>query len=83
MSTELQERADALAGRPVEIVQTKDGKYIALFMQFGQPPPPKGDTREEALSGFITKMEAYRRTEESLIAEAFDKAEDALEAKKQ
>jgi len=82
MSIDLQARADELAGRPVEVEQTKDGKYIVLFMQFSQPPPPKGDTPEEALTGFIKKMEAYRQTEEALIAEALDKAEAILESEK-
>jgi hypothetical protein len=48
-----QAKANELAGRPIEVEKTKDGKYIAIFMVFNESPPPKGDTEEEALKGFI------------------------------
>jgi len=35
-----------------EVEQTRDGKYIVLYMNFGCSPPPKGDTPEEAVAKF-------------------------------
>lgn len=52
----LLERASSLAGRPVEVEQTTDGKYIVLWMSLSYPPPPKGATEEEALQLFIDHM---------------------------
>lgn len=54
--TELYREAGDLAGRPVEVVGTKDRKYIVEWFSFGEPPPPKGNSEEEALSLFISKM---------------------------
>lgn len=54
---ELLKKAEALAGRPVEIENLSDGKYIVLWMRFNSSPPPKADTPEEALKGFIEMME--------------------------
>jgi len=50
---DLYTKAEQLAGRPVEVEKTKDGKYIVLFMVLGQSPPPKCDTEQEALEKFI------------------------------
>lgn len=50
---QLKKRASELAGREVEVEQTKHGKYIVLWMRFEQSPPPVGDTEDEALQGFI------------------------------
>lgn len=52
----LYEEAGRLAGRPVEVEQTEDGKYIVLWMHFQASPPPKGDTEEAALQAFINMM---------------------------
>lgn len=60
MLKELYEKAEKLAGRPVEVDQTKDGKYIVLWMNFGRSPPPKADTETLALEGFIEMMERVR-----------------------
>jgi len=46
--------AEQLIGRPIEIDQTRDGKFIALWMSFGRQPPPKGDSPGEALEKFVT-----------------------------
>jgi hypothetical protein len=46
-----------------EVEQTRDGKYIVMFMSFNCPPPPKGDTPEEA----IEKFKEYRKTHEDRI----------------
>lgn len=42
-----------LINREPEIARTTDGKFIVLFMRFGFPPPPKGETEQEALEKFI------------------------------
>lgn len=47
-----------LAERPIDVVQTKDGKHIVLFMALNEPPPPKGDTIKEAIEKFIEYMKA-------------------------
>lgn len=59
----LLEEASALAGRPVEYDETTDGKYVVLFMQFDQSPPPKGDTPLEAVQLFIDYMKAKSDTQ--------------------
>lgn len=48
--------AGFFAGRPIEIEQTEDGKWIALWMHFQAPPPPKADTQAKALAAFINMM---------------------------
>ncbi len=53
---ELYKEAERLAGRPVEVEKTTDGKFIVLWMHFQASPPPKGVTEEEALQGFISMM---------------------------
>ena len=50
---ELLDQAAVLVGRPVEVVRTKDGKYIVEWLSHDTPPPPKGDTEEAALREFI------------------------------
>lgn len=50
---ELTKVASELLGRDVEVEKTRDGKYVVLFMSLTFPPPPKGDTAEEALGKFI------------------------------
>ena len=59
----LQERANELAGREIEVERTKDGKYIALFMAFNESPPPKGATPDEALELFVAWAEARPKRE--------------------
>jgi len=39
-------------GTVLEVDQTTDGKYIVLFMAFECPPPPKGDTIDDAINKF-------------------------------
>lgn len=53
---ELYAEASKLAGRDVEVDQTKDGEFIVLFLQFEKSPPPKGHTEQEALENFIEYM---------------------------
>jgi hypothetical protein len=57
----LSDRAAQLAGRPVEVEETTDGKYIVLWMNLSHPPPPKGDTEGDALLGFIKMMERIKQ----------------------
>lgn len=57
---ELLKIASDLAGREVEVEQTMDGKFVVLWMQFGASPPPKGDTKEEALKNFIEYMKGRK-----------------------
>lgn len=52
--------ASDLAGRPVDVQQTRDGNFIVLYMCFGKKPPPKGTTPEEALERFIAFLKAER-----------------------
>ena len=52
----LLKEASDLAGRSVEVVSTKDGRYIVMFLSMEDLPPPKGDTAHEALEGFIQYM---------------------------
>lgn len=54
----LKDKASELLGREVEVDQTRDGRYIVLFMSLTASPPPKGDTEEEALEKFIKWFEA-------------------------
>ena len=53
---ELYAKAEALAGRPIEVDQTVDGQFIALWMSFEKSPPKKGETEEAALENFIEHM---------------------------
>ena len=53
---ELYKQAEALAGRPVEVVGTKDGKYVVEWFSFGETPPPKAMSELGALVGFIDKL---------------------------
>lgn len=53
----LYERAASLAGRPVEVEPTTDGKFIVIWFNHNRKPPPLGDTEEEALMGFIAHLE--------------------------
>ena len=52
----LYKRAEELAGRPVEVSQLINGKFIVLWMAFEQDPPPADITEEGALKGFIEMM---------------------------
>jgi len=45
--------AKVLAGRDVDITVTNDGKYVALWLSYGCPPPSKAKTVEEAYASFI------------------------------
>lgn len=51
-------------GTTLELDQTQDGKYIVLFMAFKCPPPPKGDTKEDAINKFA---EWYESTYKSYL----------------
>ena len=50
------DEAEKLAGRPVEVVKTKDNKYVVEWFAFGKPPPPKADCPEDALCKFIQHL---------------------------
>ena len=52
----LLKKAEELAGRPIEVTKTSDGKHIVLWMRFGASPPPKEDTPEQALRSFIDML---------------------------
>lgn len=66
MLDQLQARAAELAGREVEVEETEDGKFIALFMRFEKSPPAKGETPEEALQNLITLLESEQKAAEPL-----------------
>lgn len=65
---ELTAKAEALAGRPVEVEQTTDGMYVVTWFAYGESPPPKAATVEEALQGFIDKM-LTRKINPAILAE--------------
>ena len=50
---ELKAEAEKLAGRPLEIVKTKDGRYVVEWFSYGYPPPPKSESELGALAGFV------------------------------
>lgn len=54
------DEAEKLAGRPVEVVQTNDGKYIVEWLSFSDSPPPKADCPADALDGFIKHMRSLK-----------------------
>lgn len=64
--TALQKEASRIAGREVEVDQTDDGKFIVLWMHFQAPPPPKANTKGEALAGFINMMLRRKDVDASL-----------------
>lgn len=72
MIEELLKQAETLAGRPVEVEVTKDGKFIVLWMHFQAKPPPKADSPEEALRGFIDMMLKRGTNPDNLPAEDTD-----------
>lgn len=49
---EARREAEDLLKEELEVERTDDGKYIVLFMSFELPPPPKGETPEEAYQAF-------------------------------
>lgn len=55
----MKEKIETLIGREFEVEQTKDGKYIVLYLTFNREPPPKGDTPEEAMENFIKWYGGY------------------------
>jgi hypothetical protein len=71
----LREKAAELAGRPIEVEELADGKFIVMFMNFDQNPPPKGDTELEALKNFIeyrlpqAPVEASLKSEKTFLEE--------------
>lgn len=54
--TSPQMEAERLAGRPIEVVKTIDGKYIVEWFSYSAPPPPKADTVCDAIDGFINHI---------------------------
>lgn len=59
----LYKEAATLAGRDVEVVDTTDGKKIVEWFCFDVSPPPKAESEEEALRGFVEMMKARAQTE--------------------
>lgn len=60
MLEQLYKEAEEIAGRPVEVERTIDGKFVVLYMVFEQSPPPKADTEEGALRAFIEWAKARK-----------------------
>jgi len=67
---ELKAKAEVLAGRPLQVEKTKDGKWVVLWMAFRESPPPKGGTEQEALEFFIERIS--NRKVDSAMPEAED-----------
>ena len=61
---ELLALAAALAGRPIEVVDTTDGKYVVEYLNYNHAPPV-GDTPMQAVTLFINFMEEHPRATES------------------
>jgi len=57
---ELYRKAEELAGRPVEVIGTKDGEYIVEYLNFNTSPPPKATSEENALQDFIAWLQARK-----------------------
>lgn len=68
-------RASDLAGREIEVSETRDHQYVVLYMDFNNPPPEKGKTEIEALEKFIHMMEE-RRTHADRIGALSEERED-------
>jgi len=51
---ELYAQAAELAGREVEVVPTRGGQKVVLFLVMGISPPPTGCDEKEALEKFIS-----------------------------
>jgi len=45
--------AEAIIGEKPEFEKLSNGKYVVMYMSFSSPPPPTGDTEEEALENFL------------------------------
>ena len=71
----LQVLASLLAGREIEAEKTNDGKYIALYMRFDRPPPPKEDTPVGALRSFILMMLRDKAKERTMGADRLSKGD--------
>jgi len=61
-------KAEGLAGRPVEVEQLQDGRFIVMWMRFDVPPPEPGSTEVEALERFIDKMLQLPKEPDSIEA---------------
>jgi hypothetical protein len=72
------EEANALAGRPVDITPTTDGKFIVEWFNASHSPPPKASTRGEALRGFIEMMKTSEKLKELNTLTAEDE-EDTID----
>ena len=55
---ELYAKAAELAGRPIEVEQLKDGRFIAMWMRFESPPPLPSMTEDGALLNLINMLSA-------------------------
>lgn len=53
----LQDKIEKKLGRRVEVAPLVDGKYAVEYFNFNTPPPPKGDTIEEALELFLSYLD--------------------------
>lgn len=56
--------AEALIGEKPEFEKLSSGKYIVMYMSFSTPPPPTGDTEEEALQNFVEWRKGFKGDED-------------------
>ena len=56
----LRQKANALAGRDVEVTSLVNGNYIVEWFSFSHEPPPSAATQEEALKKFISYMQKIK-----------------------
>lgn len=52
----LLEVVSEMIGRKAEVEKLQDGKYAVVYFNVTEPPPPKGNTEEEALKSFIQQL---------------------------
>lgn len=47
------EKIKALIGRDFEVVPLTSGGFAVEYLNFSAPPPPKGETEQEAMEKFL------------------------------
>jgi hypothetical protein len=57
MELSINEQIKGILGYDVDVIQTADGKYVVEWFNFNFPPPPKGNTKEEALKLFFKHIQ--------------------------
>lgn len=56
----IQEEIEKRLGRKVEVVSLKDGRFAVEYFNFNTPPPPVGDSVEDALAKFLEYLDTIK-----------------------